>query len=96
MYFETHFTIGYKVATAVENHWNLDLFQDHGKNNWISSKVLEICKYKKKMEKSLNCGSVTHEKTLNSERDSIAQLHEYICYILYMYIIYWYTIQQSK
>ena len=53
-----------RVPTALEKSLKFISVSRSWKNHWISWKALEICRNEKIREKSLNFGSVTHEKII--------------------------------
>ena len=76
----------------LKNHWNSDLFQDHGKIIEFHEKLLKFVKMKKSWKNPWILEQLLMEKSLNYEIDMFLTNYGVNKYVFYICIIYWFII----
>ena len=86
-----------RVSTALEKSLKFISVSRSWENHWISWKFLKFVKMKESWKNHSISDQSLMEKLLNSEIDIFFWLTTWVNkYVFYMYIIYWYIINQIK
>ena len=77
----------------LKNHWNSDLFQDHGKIIEFYEKFLKFVKMKKSWKNHWISDQLLMEKSLNSEIDIVLTKHidKWICILHIHYLLIYHS-----